>query len=301
MRVRTHFPMAVALCAVLAATAHAQMLRVLVTNDDGIGAPGIAALVDQLTLNPNLHVDVVAPATNQSGGSDNYSTNAFGVAAGTTATGYPGTAVSGTPADSVLYAIYTGLPQPPDVVVSGINFGQNIGRYTVEDLSGTVGAAMTAARIGIPAIAVSAGLSAPDYGPAARYVANVVEKLRTNKAFAKKMVSKTGLDQRLALNVNFPTCTTGAIRGVTVVPLANAQDVLGRVVTGYTMTAPNTFKAVLSSTNALASNCTSTLADPTTDVEAMTNGFASVTPLNPTITPDSKWKKFKFLAKIPFN
>lgn len=301
MRAGTHLLMGVVLSATLVGTARAQMLRVLVTNDDGIVAPGIAAVVDQLALNPNLHIDVVAPATNQSGGSDNFTTAAFGVAAGTTATGFPGTAVSGTPADSVLYAIYAGLPQPPDLVVSGINFGQNIGRYTVEDLSGTVGAAMTAARIGIPAIAVSAGLSAPDYGPAARYVANVVEKLRTNKAFAKKMISKTGLDQRLTLNVNFPTCTTGSIRGVSVVPLANAQDVLGRVVTGYTMTAPGMFQAVLSSTNALTSNCTSTFENPTTDIEAMTNGFASVTPLNPTVTPDSKWKKFKFLAKIPFN
>src|SRR5271156_6580573 len=91
MRAGTYLLMGVALSATLVGSAGAQMLRVLVTNDDGIGAPGIAAVVDQLALNSNLHIDVVAPATNQSGGSDNFTTTAFGVAAGTTATGFPGT------------------------------------------------------------------------------------------------------------------------------------------------------------------------------------------------------------------
>lgn len=286
---------------VLACPAFAQQLHVLVTNDDGIGAPGIAALVDQLALNPNLLIDVVAPATNQSGTSDNFSTTPFGVAAGTTATGFPGTAVSGTPADSVLYAVLSALPQRPDIVVSGVNFGQNIGSFTAEKGSGTVGAALTAGSMGIPAIAASAGLPATDYGPAARYVANVVENFRAKKRLGKRMVSKNGLDQRLVLNVNFPNCATGAVRGVVVVPLAYAQDLLGRVVTSYTMTGPSTFQAILSSTNAFTSDCTSTLEKPASDIEAMNNGFASVTPLNPTLTVDSSIKRFRFLAKIPFN
>ena len=281
--------------------ARGQTLRVLVTNDDGVAAPGIAALVDELLLNPNLVVTVVAPASNQSGTGDNFTSGSLGVAAGTTASGYPATAVSGFPADTVLFGALSGtLPQTPDLVISGINAGQNIGRFVAEDLSGTVGAALTAARLGIPAIAVSLGLGSSDYSKAARYVANVVEDFRLKPRLSKKMLSKTGLDQRLALNINFPNCTAGSVRGVAVVPLAQSQDLFGRVVTGYTMTGPGTYQPTFSSTNAFASDCTSVLEKPTTDIEAMANGFASVTPLNPTLTPDSKWKKFKFLAKIPF-
>jgi 5'-nucleotidase len=281
--------------------AAAQTLRVLVTNDDGIGAPGIDALVEELKLNPNLEIHVIAPATNQSGTSDAFTTAPFGVAAGTTASGVGGIAVSGKPADSVLYGVLEEMNPDPDLVVSGINAGQNIGRYVAEDLSGTVGAALTAARMGIPAFAVSAGLGTTDYSAAAIYTANVVEDFRTKKRLPKKMISKAGLDQRLILNINFPRCTAGSVRGVELVPLAPSQDAVGRVVTGYTMTGPGMFQATLSSTNAFTSDCTSILEDPTTDIEAMNNGFASVTALNPDLTVDGKLKRFKFLRKIPFN
>jgi 5'-nucleotidase len=281
--------------------ASAQNLRVLVTNDDGIGAPGIDALVQELISNPNLDVFVVAPAVNQSGTTDNFTTGPLGVAAGSTASGYPGTAVSGFPTDTVLYGVLQELNPDPDIVVSGINAGQNIGRFTAEDLSGTVGAAMTAGRMGIPAIAVSAGFGTTDYGPAARYVANIVEDFRTKSRLPKKMTSKAGLDQRVTLNINFPFCSTGSIRGVEVVPLTPSQDLAGRVVTGYTMTGLSTFTATLSSTNAFATNCNSTLEEPTSDIEAMNNGFASVTPLNPDATTDNKLRRFRFLRKLPFN
>ena len=56
-----------ALLGLFLATVQGQTIRVLVTNDDGIGAPGIAAMIDQLAMNPNLQIDVFAPATNQSG------------------------------------------------------------------------------------------------------------------------------------------------------------------------------------------------------------------------------------------
>ena len=58
---------------------------------------------------------------------------------------------------------------------------------------------------------------------------------------------------------------------------------------------------IVSTTNAFASDCNSTLVEPKDDIEAMNNGFATVTPLNPSLTVDSKLKKFKFLTKFPFN
>ncbi len=284
--------------------AYGQTLRILVTNDDGIDAAGIAAVVDALVLNSNLTVHVIAPATNQSGTTDSFTVGPITVSAGMTASGVAGTAVAGTPADSVLYALLVELAgTPPDLVVSGINQGQNITRYVAEDLSGTVGAALTAARRGVPAIAASQGLTGGiDYSTAATYVANVVELFRTNKGLQKKMIAQTGLDQRLALNINVPSCASGTtVRGVRVVPLKESQDLLGRTVTGYTMTAPDVFAPVFSGDNGLAAqNCASTLEDPAHDLEAFQNGFISVTPLNPTITPDSKISKFKLLQKVAF-
>src|SRR4029079_8128689 len=138
------------------ATTTTTPLRILVTNDDGVAAPGLAALVDALQALPDVEVTAVAPATNQSGVGDRFSTTPLTVTPATTANGDAATAVAGTPADSVLYAIEVAMSLPPHVVVSGTNLGQNLGDITT--ISGTVGAARTANRLGVPGIAVSAGL-----------------------------------------------------------------------------------------------------------------------------------------------
>ena len=292
----------VAVCFACSGTAYGQTLKVLVTNDDGITAEGISALVSELIANPNLDVTVIAPATNQSGTGDNLTLppNQIGVSAGTTAAGYGGKQVTGYPADTVMFGIREFLPAPPDIVVSGINFGQNITRDVAAELSGTVGAALTAGRLGIPGIAVSQGFGTPmDYTKAAKYVANVVEDMRTKPRLPKKMTSKSGRNQRIVLNINFPTCSAGTLRGVEVVPLAELTTV-----TEYALQSDNgttkMYKAVVQSGNAFASDCTSTLEDPADDLEAMNNGFAAVTALNPDLTVDSKLSRFRFLKKIPF-
>src|SRR4051812_35397230 len=132
-------------------------LRILVTNDDGYAAPGIDAVVEALRTLSNVQVTVVAPLTNQSGSGDKFSTTPLTASHATTHHGYPAIAVNGFPADSVLLAVKELLKEPPDIVVSGINQGQNIGELI--DISGTVGAARTAARLGIPSIAVSQGIA----------------------------------------------------------------------------------------------------------------------------------------------
>src|SRR5690606_17756374 len=99
-------------------------------------------------------------------------------------------------------------------IVSGINNGQNLSAEVIP-LSGTVGAASFAARHGIPAIAISAGLGAsPNFADAATYTANLVELIRTKPGFRKKMFEKDAPFRGLILNVNFPTCSTGSVRGV---------------------------------------------------------------------------------------
>src|SRR4029077_5527545 len=114
-------------------------LEILVTNDDGFDAPGIATVAEALAKIPDVHVTVVAPATNQSGTGGK---TTDGVVRATsdkrrTARGRPATAVIGFPADAVNFAL-DDMGVEPDVVVSGINQAQNLG--PISEISGTVGA-----------------------------------------------------------------------------------------------------------------------------------------------------------------
>ncbi|MBP1923338.1 5'-nucleotidase [Halorubrum alkaliphilum] len=120
----------------------------LLTNDDGIDAAGIRALYDALSR--SYDVTVVAPATNQSGVGGARSWWDTTVEYAEADLGY---AVEGTPADCVAVADVA-LDLDPDLVVSGCNHGPNIGAHILGQ-SGTVGAAMEAAFLGTPAIAVS--------------------------------------------------------------------------------------------------------------------------------------------------
>ncbi len=145
-------------------------LQVLVTNDDGVASPGIDAVVRGLLTLEFLEVTVVAPLDNQSGKGDAVTDPAAGelaVTETTTGSGYRATAVAGTPADSIVWAVeQNGLDQRPDFVVSGIDNGQNLSTSVI-GVSGTIGAARRAAANGIPSIAVSFTTGEnSDYAPA---------------------------------------------------------------------------------------------------------------------------------------
>src|ERR1700678_2426058 len=100
-------------------------LRVLVTNDDGVGAPGINAAVQALRSLPHTQVTVVAPLTNQSGTGGKTTAGTLTVTTAPTSSGYPAKAVAGYPADTIVWAIdHHGIDFRPDLVVSGINFGE---------------------------------------------------------------------------------------------------------------------------------------------------------------------------------
>jgi 5'-nucleotidase len=137
----------------------AEVVRVLVTDDDGIEGEGLVALVDALSQVEGAELTISAPAENQSGSSDTTTPGPVTdlVTSEHDVAGVPGTAVDGYPADAVLHALEV-APEGAesfDVVISGVNEGQNIGN--LEQLSGTVGAARTGARAGLPALAVSSG------------------------------------------------------------------------------------------------------------------------------------------------
>jgi 5'-nucleotidase len=129
--------------------------QILLTNDDGIQSPGLWAAAEALSALGFVHV--VAPRDQFSGAGRSLPSNSDGII-----TPRPVTvngkewivySVGGSPAQAVLHAIYEILPQPPDLVVSGINYGENVGSGIT--VSGTVGAAMEAASHNIPALAVS--------------------------------------------------------------------------------------------------------------------------------------------------
>ena len=135
-------------------------IRILVTNDDGYGADGIDAVVEGLRTIQNVEVTVVAPLANQSGTGGTTTAGALTATDVTTKSGYKAKAVAGFPADTIIWAIdQKGIDFMPDLVISGINAGQNMG--PVVDLSGTVGAARAAVARGIPALAASQGLGDP--------------------------------------------------------------------------------------------------------------------------------------------
>ncbi|MGH9274683.1 MAG: 5'/3'-nucleotidase SurE [Acidimicrobiales bacterium] len=195
-------------------TAAANALTILVTNDDGIGAPGLDALVSALQALPDVEVVVVAPAENQSGSSDKTTPGGAPYAAGQTASGVAGTAVQGFPADTIAAALDE-LGLEPDLVVSGVNQGQNVGPLAAA--SGTLGAARTALRRGIPAVASSAGLEAlADYQLGASLVVDWIVEHRAE--VADGTIGTAGV-----VSFNVPGCRTGAPKPLVEVPLATAM------------------------------------------------------------------------------
>ena len=230
-------------------TIAAQKLRILVTNDDGVAAPGISALVEALRVLPDTEVTVIAPQKNQSGTGGKTSTGTLTGVPAKTAAGYAATAVEGYPADTIIYALDDGHYQgKPNVVISGINFGQNTGKLI--DISGTVGAARAAAARGVPALAVSADLVKPDFPDSATAVVTWLAKNRT--ALAARDTTLT--TPASVTNLNIPTCTGSKPKPVVVVPV----DTTGA--------------------NPLAApDCTTPFPNPKTDVQAFLHGYEAQT------------------------
>ncbi|MCX7983951.1 MAG: 5'/3'-nucleotidase SurE [Bacteroidetes bacterium] len=185
-------------------------ISILVTNDDGIDAQGIAALVKE--LKKIATVTVVAPDKQQSAVGHAITMN------------YPlrvkeyykngkffGYAVQGTPADCVKIAVRALLPEEPDLIVSGINHGSNTAISVI--YSGTVSAATEGTVLGIPSIAVSLTTYKPS--PDFSYAARIARKLSL-------LVLKQGLPRRTLLNVNVPALPKSEIKGVLVTKQSSA-------------------------------------------------------------------------------
>ncbi len=169
--------------------------RILVTNDDGISAPGLKAL--EASLAQVGEVTVVAPEREMSATSQAITVHAPLRVHRLDERHY---AVSGTPADAIILALHQLLPEKPELVVSGVNPGGNLGENVV--YSGTVAAALEATLHGVPAIAVSlASRMSSDFGPAAAFAAELAAQ-----------VLREGLPPGVMLNVNVPRSEVRGVR-----------------------------------------------------------------------------------------
>lgn len=184
-------------------------MHVLVTNDDGILAPGILALQTALCSIPGAKVTVMAPAQNQSAvGHRKTLRDPLRITPTTLPDGTVGYACSGSPADAIALALMGYVTDPVDVVVSGINQGPNMGQDIT--YSGTVTAAMEAAIFGLPAVALSlASYTEPAYEHAAAFAARLIP-----------LVLEKGLPELTLLNVNVPP---GAVKGVQITRLGRRR------------------------------------------------------------------------------
>jgi len=178
-------------------------MRILLTNDDGIFAPGLAAIYKHLVKLGK--VTVVAPASSQSGAGHSITYREPLICNKVNINGlFSGYSVQGSPADCVKLALTELHPEPFGLVISGINNGANVGINVY--YSGTVAAAMEAAFYRIPAIALSLDVDEKmDFDTAAHYCIPFIKKLMP-------------LNNTEVININIPQLSKGKPKGIRVVP-----------------------------------------------------------------------------------
>jgi len=184
-------------------------MDIVLTNDDGIWAVGLRALYAKL-LEAGHQVTVVAPLTEQSAVGHAVTLSSPLRVKEVNQNHFQGYGISGTPVDCVKIALGTVLSFEPELLISGINSGANVG---VDILySGTVAAATEAALAGIPALAVSIDEFRPtNLDAQAEYVVGLIEN-----------VDWSQLPSRRVLNLNFPSCPLDQAQGLKVCPQTRA-------------------------------------------------------------------------------
>ncbi|MDX1529772.1 MAG: 5'/3'-nucleotidase SurE [Gammaproteobacteria bacterium] len=179
-------------------------MRILLSNDDGYRAPGLNCLADALHDTGEIHV--VAPERDRSGASNSLTLD-YPLRPRRAENGF--VFVDGTPTDCVHLAVTGLLKEEPDIVISGINSGPNLGDDVI--YSGTVAAAMEGRFLGLPAIAVSLVMAKAEHFETAAAVV---------KAMLKRMPSNP-LPADTILNINVPDLPLSKLSGIEVTRLGN--------------------------------------------------------------------------------
>ncbi|MEE8335735.1 MAG: 5'/3'-nucleotidase SurE [Candidatus Neomarinimicrobiota bacterium] len=240
-------------------------LKILLSNDDGIYSDGIYALWQ--AMSEIGEVTVVAPVTEKSAAGHSITiADPIRIEEITRAGGFKGFAVGGTPADCVKIAVGALLNEPPDIIVSGINAGANVGGNIL--YSGTISAATEGTIRNIPSLAISLdSITGGDLSGAKEIAKTVV-----------RSILKNGLPQGTLLNVNIPNLPASEIRGYKIThqgklyfkdSFDKREDPRGR--TYYWMTGK------------IVNNDT----DIESDGNVLADGYVSITPINFQITDKS--------------
>ena len=233
-------------------------MRILLSNDDGYFAPGIEHLAR--TLGDLGEITVVAPERDRSGASNSLTLDRP-LSLRRTANGFYH--VNGTPTDCVHLAVTGMLDTLPDMVVSGINHGANMGDDTI--YSGTVAAATEGYLLGVPAIAVSlVGKSASHFATAAQVAHQLVNRYLANP-----------VREPMLLNVNVPDVPLSELRGIRVTRLGRRHKA-EPVVRAVTPRGETVYWVGAAGEAADAGEGT--------DFHAVANNYASVTPLQIDLT-----------------
>ncbi|VFU10884.1 broad specificity 5'(3')-nucleotidase and polyphosphatase [Methylocella tundrae] len=181
-------------------------MRILVTNDDGVHAPGLGVL-ERIARSLSDDVYVVAPETDQSGVAHSLSLNDPLRLRKISERRY---AVKGTPTDCVIMGVRRILDgAPPDIVLSGVNCGQNVAEDVI--YSGTVAGAMEGAILGIPSIALS-----QSFGRRSTRENALWSCAETHAPALIAKILAEGVAPNIVININFPDCPPEDVQGVSV-------------------------------------------------------------------------------------
>ncbi len=240
-------------------------MRILLTNDDGIHAPGLAVL-EAIARTFSDDIWIVAPAEEQSGAGHSLT---LGRPVRLRQFDERRFAVSGTPTDSVMMALRKVMPSPPDLILSGVNRGANLGDDVT--YSGTVSAAIEGALAGIRSIALSQVYAKEGMGDAVPFAA-------AEAWGAKAIAPLLGLPfaPRTLVNVNFPAIPAGQVQGIRVVRQGFHDYARGSVFEG---TDPRGYQYFWFGLHGIEHT-----PGHETDLEAIQDGYVSVTPLQLDLT-----------------
>ena len=243
-------------------------MRILLTNDDGIHAPGLEVL-EAIARQFSDDVWIVAPAEEQSGAGHSLTLNSPVRLRQHSERRF---AVSGTPTDAVMMALRKVLPGTPDLLLSGVNRGANLGDDVT--YSGTVSAAIEGALAGIRSIGLSQVYAKEGMGDAVPFAAA--------EAWGAKVIApllEAPFAPRTLVNVNFPALAPAAVKGIRVVRQGFHDYARGSVVEG---TDPRGYQYYWFGLHGIEHT-----AGHATDLEAIQDGYVSVTPLQLDLTHDA--------------
>ncbi len=243
-------------------------MKILLTNDDGIFAPGLAAIYKELVKIGD--VMVVAPADSQSGASHSVTFSEPLVCNKVDINGlFTGFSVQGSPADCVKLACMQLHNGPIDLLVAGINNGANAGINVY--YSGTVAAAMEGAFLKIPSVAMSlAAEEQMDFESAAKYCAEILRKLMP-------------VEEGQVININIPWLSKGRPKGIKVVP-QSTEGFHERYISQKNEQGQTVFQ--------LAGG-PHRFEDTATDTTSLAEGFITITVLKPDMTNHEKTRRLQ--------